>query len=398
MTNVGSGSSANRRALILVLDGVGCGQAHDSAEYGDAGSDTLGNLSRKMGGLPLPNLQALGLGRIAPLSGVASIAHPTGAWGSMEPQSAGKDSTTGHWEIAGVHLAQPFPTFPDGFPSEIVDAFSAATGRGVLGNCVASGTDIINRFAEQQRATGSWIVYTSADSVFQIAAHEEVIPLNELYRACEIARTQLQPPHNVSRVIARPFVGSAGAYTRTANRRDFSVVPVAETLIDALAAAGVSRNGVGKVDDLFAGRNLSAHHTENNRAGLAAIHQWFETVPRGFCFANLVDFDQLFGHRNDSPGFLGALIEFDQALPQLLAALKEDDLLFITADHGNDPTTPSTDHARERVPLLVAGPRVRPIGLGVRSTFSDLGATVAEWFDLEWRGRGTSFLKSIIPA
>lgn len=393
MTHVG-----NRRALILVLDGVGCGQAHDSAAYGDVGSDTLGNLSRLVGGLPLPNLEALGLGHIAPLEGVRAASSPTGAWGSMEPQSAGKDSTTGHWEIAGVHLEKPFPTYPHGFPPEVIDAFAQATGRPVLGNCVASGTDIINQFGAAQQETGAWIVYTSADSVFQIAAHEGLIPLAELYRGCEIARRLLQPPHNVSRVIARPFVGTAGAWTRTANRRDFSVAPVAETLIDALAEAGIPRGGVGKVDDLFAGRNLSSHHTQNNRDGLAAIHQWFDSTPRGFCFANLVDFDQLYGHRNDSRGFLGALVEFDQALPLLLSQLNEDDLLFITADHGNDPTTSSTDHARERVPLLVAGPRVQPISLGVRGTFSDLGATVAEWFGLSWRGRGTSFLESIVSA
>ncbi|MEO7995989.1 MAG: phosphopentomutase [Gemmatimonadaceae bacterium] len=390
--------AGNRRALILVLDGVGCGQAHDSAAYGDVGSDTLGNLSRKLGGLPLPNLEALGLGRIAPLEGVRAVANPTGAWGSMEPQSAGKDSTTGHWEIAGVHLAKPFPTYPKGFPPAVIEAFSKATGRGVLGNCVASGTDIINQYGAAQQESGDWIVYTSADSVFQIAAHEGLIPLDELYRASQIAREQLQPPHNVSRVIARPFIGSAGAWTRTANRRDFSVPPVAETLVDALAEAGIPRSGVGKVDDLFAGRNLTSQHTQNNQDGLKALYQWFDSAPRGFCFANLVDFDQLYGHRNDSRGFLGALVEFDQALPHLLSALKEDDLLFITADHGNDPTTSSTDHARERVPLLVAGPRVNPVSLGVRSTFSDLGATVAEWFGLSWRGRGTSFLDSIVSA
>ncbi|MEO7363534.1 MAG: phosphopentomutase [Gemmatimonadaceae bacterium] len=389
---------SNRRALILVLDGVGCGQAHDSAAYGDVGSDTLGNLSRLVGGLPLPNLEALGLGRVAPLEGVQAVSQPTGAWGSMEPQSAGKDSTTGHWEIAGVHLPKPFPTYPAGFPSGVIEDFSKATGRGVLGNCVASGTDIIKQFGAQQQETGSWIVYTSADSVFQVAAHEGLIPLTELYRACEIAREQLQAPHNVSRVIARPFIGQAGAWTRTANRRDFSVSPIAETLIDALAEAGIPRGGVGKVDDLFAGRNISTHHTRNNEDGLAEIHRWLDSTARGLCFANLVDFDQLYGHRNDSQGFLGALVEFDQALPHLLSALKEDDLLFITADHGNDPTTPSTDHARERVPLLVAGPRVNPVSLGVRDTFSDLGATVAEWFELSWRGRGTSFLDSIMHA
>ena len=393
-----------RRALILVLDGVGCGNAHDAAAYGDVGSNTLGNLAQTLGSLTLPNLQRLGLGNVAHIRGVAPTAVPsgspgsaTGAWGSMEPQSAGKDSTTGHWEIAGVLLEQPFPTYPHGFPPEVVQAFSAATGRAVIANCVASGTQVIKDFGEEQERTGAFIVYTSADSVFQVAANEDVIPLDELYRACHIARELLQPPHNVSRVIARPFVGSNGHYTRTANRRDFSVVPVAETLLDALAAAGIDRAGVGKVDDLFAGRSLSSQHTESNAAGLEALYHWLESKTRGFCFANLVDFDQLFGHRNDAPGFYGALVEFDNALPRLLAALNEDDLLFITADHGNDPTTPSTDHARERVPLLVAGPRVAPVSLGVRPTFSDLGATVADWFDLEWRGRGTSFLADIVP-
>lgn len=387
-----------RRALILVLDGVGCGAAADAAAYGDVGSDTLGNLSRVMKGLPLPALESLGLGRIAPLEGVRAVEQPTGAWGSMEPKSAGKDSTTGHWEIAGVHLEKPFPTYPHGFPPDVIERFTAATGRPVIGNTVASGTAIISEFADQQRETGAWIVYTSADSVFQIAAHEEWIPLEELYRACEIAREQLAPPHNVSRVIARPFLGSNGDWKRTANRRDFSVPPVAETLVDALAAAGVPRTGVGKVDDLFAGRNIKTVHTANNQIGIQALQSWLSSESRGLCFANLVDFDQLFGHRNDSPGFLGALVEFDRALPHLLAALKEDDLVFITADHGNDPTSASTDHARERVPLLVAGPRVTPVDLGVRATFSDLGATVAEWFELEWRGKGTSFLSSVIAA
>ncbi len=388
----------NRRALIVVLDGVGCGAAHDAAAYGDIGSNTLGNIARAVGGLPLPNLEKLGLGRVAPLQGVAPVTSPSGAWGSMEPQSAGKDSTTGHWEIAGVHLAQPFPTYPAGFPAEVIEQFSKLTGRSVIGNAVASGTAIINDFADQQKETAAWIVYTSADSVFQVAAHEQWIPLHELYRACEIARKMLVPPHNVSRVIARPFIGENGAWQRTAHRRDFSVEPVAETLLDSLARAGVPRGGAGKVDDLFAGRNLTTQHTENNAAGLAAIHSWMNSNSRGFCWANLVDFDQLFGHRNDVRGFLGALVEFDRALPHLLSELKEDDLLFITADHGNDPTTPSTDHARERVPLLVAGPRVNPVALGVRQTFSDLGATVADWFGVRFAGHGQSFLSSIVSA
>ena len=389
-------TTGNRRALIVVLDGVGCGAAHDAAAYGDVGSNTLGNIAHAVGGLRLPNLEALGLGNLATLEGVALVPAPGGAWGTMEPQSAGKDSTTGHWEIAGIHLAHPFPTYPNGFPANVIDEFRRATGRPVVGNCVASGTAIIETFAGQQRETGAWIVYTSADSVFQVAAHEGWIPLEELYRACEAARELLVAPNNVSRVIARPFIGENGQWNRTANRRDFSVAPTAETLLDTLAEAGIPRDGVGKVDDLFAGRNLTTRHTENNAAGITAINNWLNSETRGFCWANLVDFDQLYGHRNDVHGFVGALVEFDQALPHLLAQLKEDDLLFITADHGNDPTTASTDHARERVPLLVAGPRIRPVPLGVRSTFSDLGATVAAWFEVEWHGKGQSFLHSIL--
>lgn len=387
---------ATRRALILVLDGVGCGEAHDTAAYGDSGSNTLGNVARAAAGLSLPNLERLGLGNIAPIEGVAPRNDAAGAWGSMQPQSAGKDSTTGHWEIAGVRLARPFPTYPAGFPSDVVDAFARATGRGVIANTVASGTAVINEFAERQRETGGWIVYTSADSVFQVAANEEWIPLDELYRACEIARDLLVAPHDVSRVIARPFVGSNGSYTRTANRRDYSLPPAGVTLLDELERAGIPRTGVGKVDDLFAGRGIASRHTANNDEGIAAIREWFGGRARGLCFANLVDFDQMFGHRNDVPGFQGALEAFDRALPSLLQSLEEYDLLFISADHGNDPTTPSTDHARERVPLLVAGPRVVPGNLGTRDTFADLGATVAEWFGLAWRGTGTSFLSPLL--
>jgi phosphopentomutase len=257
------------------------------------------------------------------------------------------------------------------------------------------------RCGEEHQRTGAWIIYTSADSVFQIAAHEEVVPLAELYRACEIARILLAPPHDVSRVIARPFIGAPGAYARTGNRRDFSIQPPEETLLDALAAAGIARAGVGKVDDLFAGRSISARHTADNAEGVQGILEWLtDTTVRDrsigrFLFANLVDFDQLYGHRNDVPGFYSALRQFDAALPGLLTALREDDLLFVTADHGNDPTTPSTDHSRERVPLLAFGPRVRPVSIGERATFSDLGATVADWFGIAFRGRGTSFLPVI---
>ncbi len=385
-----------KRAAIVVLDGVGIGAAPDAARYGDVGSDTLGNISRAVGGMDLPNLQRAGLGNIAPLEGVAPAEQPAGAWGTLVPASAGKDSTTGHWEIAGVHLAKPFPTYPSGFPREIVDEFARRTGRGVIGNIVGSGTAVLDELGPAHERSGDWILYTSADSVFQVAAHEQVIPLDELYRACETARAMLVAPHDVSRVIARPFVGEPGAYVRTKNRRDFSIQPPEETLLDALAAAGVPRGGVGKVDDLFAGRAISSVHTSGNHEGILAIAEWLRSDASGLLFSNLVDFDQAFGHRNDVPGFYGALRQFDAALPDLLHLLREDDLLFITADHGNDPTTASTDHARECVPLLALGRRVHPVNLGRRATFSDLGATVAEWLGVSFRGRGTSFLPDLV--
>jgi phosphopentomutase len=385
-----------KRAAIIILDGVGIGEAPDAAKYGDSGSDTLGNVARACGGLTLPRLERFGLGNIRPIDGMRRRGDAVGAWGSMRPASAGKDSTAGHWEVAGVHLDRPFPTFPSGFPSEVIDAFARQTGRGVIGNVVGSGTDVIDRFAAEHRATGSWIVYTSADSVFQIAADEQVIPLEELYRACEIARKMLVPPNDVSRVIARPFETTPDGYKRTANRRDYSIAPPAETVLDALAKAGIPRGGVGKVDDLFAGRSLTSRHTASNAEGIRGIKEWLSNAESGFLFANLVDFDQLYGHRNDVAGFYGALREFDAALPSITSRLKEDDLLFITADHGNDPTTASTDHARELVPLLAGGMRVVPRDLGQRDTFSDLGATVAEWFGLSFRGRGKSFLSELV--
>jgi phosphopentomutase len=385
-----------RRAAVIVLDGVGVGGAKDAADYGDAGSDTLGHIADALGGIALPNLERLGLGRISHFNGLRSDVVPTGAWGSMQPASCGKDSTTGHWEIAGLHLDRPFPTYPSGFPADVVIEFSRRTGRGVIGNVVGSGTAIIDRFAAEQARTGGWILYTSADSVFQVAAHEQVIPLRELYAACAEARRMLVPPHDVSRVIARPFLGQPGAYRRTPNRRDFSLEPIGMTLLDALAAAGISRHGVGKVEDLFASRGITSRHTADNAEGLTAIAEWLAQSESGFLFANLVDFDQQFGHRNDVAGFYGALRQFDAAVPLLLQALREDDLLAITADHGNDPTTASTDHARERVPLLVTGARVLPRDVGERSTFSDLGATVADWFGIGFRGRGTSFLSEIL--
>ena len=387
-----------RRAAVIVLDGVGIGEAPDTPLYGDAGSNTLGNLARMLGGVTLPNLRESVLGNLADIAGMAPTDAPTAAHGIMVPSSAGKDSTTGHWEIAGVRLTRPFPTYPDGFPAEIVAEFSRQTGRRVIGNVVASGTGIIDQYGEEHQRTGDWILYTSADSVFQVAAHEATIPLSELYAACAIARRILVAPHDVSRVIARPFTGTPGAYRRTENRRDFSIAPPETTLLDALEAAGIPRAGVGKVDDLFAGRGISSQHTRDNAQGIALLHEWLAGANGGFLFANLVDFDQLYGHRNDVPGFHGALQEFDAALPRLVSQLREDDLLFITADHGNDPTTRSTDHARECVPLLAFGARVRPGSLGRRETFADLGATVAEWLGVSFRGAGRSFLSELTAA
>ena len=386
----------SRRAVILVLDGVGAGAAHDAAVYGDADSNTLGHVARAVGGFNLPALASYGLGNILELDGMPASSSADGAWGRMEPASAGKDSTTGHWEIAGVHLEKAFPTYPRGFPADIVAEFSRLTGRGVLGNVVSSGTEVLDSYGAEHMQTGQWILYTSADSVFQVAAHEGVVPLDELYSACAAARKMLVPPHDVSRVIARPFEGKPGAFRRTVNRRDYSIVPPAETLLDALAAAGIARNGVGKVDDLFAKRSIESHHTASNADGIDLIRSWVAGGESGLLFANLVDFDQLYGHRNDVAGFYNSLREFDFALPSITSALREEDLLFITADHGNDPTTASTDHAREAAPLLAIGPGVRPGDLGVRRTFSDLGATVGDWLGVSFRGRGESFLPQLV--
>ncbi len=384
------------RLALVVLDGVGIGAAPDAPSYGDEGSHTLANTARAVGGFDLPNLERLGLGRLADIQGLRNDRRATAAHGVLRPRSAGKDSTTGHWEIAGVQLDRPFPTYPSGFPRELVEAFGMATGRPVIANVVGSGTDVIARFGSEHLQTGAWILYTSADSVFQIAAHEDVVPLDELYAACDTARKLLVPPHDVARVIARPFVGVPGSFRRTSNRRDISLEPPAPTLLDALEEAGVSRQGVGKVDDLFAGRGISSRHTRDNGEGIEAISEWLETASGGLLFANLVDFDTLYGHRNDPVGFYHALREVDQAIPGWLDRLSDNDLLILTADHGNDPTTASTDHSREYVPALVAGRRVRAVPFGIRETFADLGASVAEYFGIPFRGSGRSFLGEMI--
>jgi phosphopentomutase len=384
-----------RRAAIIVLDGLGIGPARDTAAYGDGGSDTLGNVARSAGPLRLPNLTRLGLGHCAALPGVPAVAAPGAAFGVCEPASAGKDSTTGHWEICGLILDRPFTTYPDGFPPEIIAAFAERTGRGVIGNVAGSGTAMIDRHGAEHVATGQWIVYTSADSVFQVAAHESVVPIEELYAACQTAREILTGEHAVSRVIARPFTGGPGTWARTARRKDFSVEPTAETLLDRLAARHIPRIGVGKVDDLFAGRGISAVHTATNAEAYGMIETALRSMSRGLLFANVIEFDQTWGHRNDVPGFVRGLEELDRAVPRLLSGMRPDDLVIFTADHGNDPTTPSTDHSREVVPLLVAGPRVRPVGLGRRRSFADIGQTVAEFLGAGVLAAGTSFLGEV---
>jgi phosphopentomutase len=384
-----------RRAAIIVLDGLGIGPAHDTADYGDAGSNTLGNVARMVGGLDLPCLGGLGLGCCAPLAGVPATATPRGAFGVCEPLSPGKDSTTGHWELCGLILAAPFPTYPAGFPSDLIAEFSRRTGRGVLGNKAASGTLILDEFGAEHRRTGNWIVYTSADSVFQVAAHETTVPLKELYAACTAARELLQGEHGVSRVIARPFTGESGAWTRTPRRKDFSLPPPGPTLLDRLAEHHVPRLGVGKVDDLFAGRAISSIHTATNAEAYSLIASALMSMHRGLLLANVIEFDQSWGHRNDVPGFHAGLLALDRALPHLLDRVREEDLVIFTADHGNDPTTPSTDHSREVVPLLVVGPRVRPVPLGRRTTFADVGQTVADFLGVPPLPAGTSFLPEV---
>ncbi|HXL08566.1 MAG TPA: phosphopentomutase [Gemmatimonadales bacterium] len=385
-----------KRAAIIVLDGLGIGACPDQAAYGDTGSDTLGNVARAVGGLDLPNLERLGLGGTRGIPGLAPGVSARAAYGVALPASAGKDSTTGHWEICGVLLSQPFRTYPQGFPRELLDQFARRTGRGWLGNKPASGTQIIAELGEEHQRTGKWIVYTSADSVFQVAAHEHTVPPEELYRACRAARELLVGEHAVSRVIARPFTGRPGAYQRTPGRRDFSIPPVGETLLDRLAAAGVPRIGIGKVDDLFAGRNITSEHTPTNRDAYRLVERALDETERGFIFVNVIEFDQTWGHRNDVAGFHEGLRELDAWIPRLEARATGDDVIILTADHGNDPTTPSTDHSREAVPILALGGGVRARPLGERRTFADMGATVAEFFGVTPPlAAGTSFLAEI---
>jgi phosphopentomutase len=384
------------RVIWIVLDSVGVGEMPDAAAYGDVGSDTLGNIAR-IRGLHVPNLCRLGLGNLKPIPQLPQAAAPEGDYGRCALASPGKDTTTGHWEMVGIHLPKPFPLYPHGFPPEIISEFEDRIGRSALGNKAASGTEIIAELGEEHMRTGSPIVYTSADSVFQIAAHEEVIPLWELYRICEIAREILHGPHEVGRVIARPFEGEPGAFRRTANRHDYAVPPPRGMLLDRLEEKKIPVYSVGKIFDVFLGRGVSEHvKTKSNADGMAKTLEAMKEQSTGLIYVNLVDFDQQYGHRNDVEGYGNALEEFDRWLPAFEAALQPYDLAILTADHGCDPTTPSTDHSREYTPLIVFGPHaLQGVDLGLRSTLSDIGQTVAENFNTSIE-KGTSFLSQIL--
>ena len=383
------------RVILIVLDSVGAGELPDAATYGDEGSNTLGNIADAVG-LRVPALRSLGLARVARIGEPSPP--PVGAFGRMAEASAGKDSVTGHWEIAGVVLEKPFPTFPDGFPADVIAEFERRIGRPSLGNTVASGTVIIDELGPEHVRTGAPIVYTSADSVFQIAAHESVIPLDDLYRMCEAAFEIVGRGMGVGRVIARPFVGEPGAFRRTSNRRDFALDPVQPTLLDHVKAAGLPVIAIGKIDDLFAGRGITrAIHTTSDEHGMDALEAELAATPRGLIAANLVDFDTQYGHRNDPAGYAANLERFDARLARLLPRLAPHDLLVITADHGNDPTTPSTDHSREHVPVLLSGAAVRAgVDIGTRPTFADLGQTLADVLGVPPLGHGRSFRADIL--
>jgi phosphopentomutase len=411
------------RVIVIVLDSVGIGELPDASAYGDEGSNTLGNIAARVP-LDIPTLRSLGLGQLVPLGGSAAdsrastshddVSRPPviGSYGRMAEASPGKDSVTGHWEMMGVVLDQPFPTFPSGFPADVIAEFERRIGRQTLGNVVASGTEVIDRLGPEHLRTGKPIVYTSADSVFQVAAHEDIIPIAEQYRICDIAFDLVARGMGVGRVIARPFVGAPGSFKRTANRHDYALEPIAETLLDLLAAEHVPVIAIGKINDLFAGRGIArAIHTASDAEGMERLEEAMAEAKDGFVFVNLVDFDTVYGHRNDVTGYAANLERFDDALGRLLPMLRGSDLLVVTADHGNDPSTPSTDHSREYVPILIAGgpapdsalratsgsPHVRRgIDVGTRETFADLGQTIAANFGVGPLAHGTSFLEDIV--
>ena len=384
------------RVVLIVLDSCGCGAAPDAASYGDSGANTLGNMAQALGGLALPELGKLGLGHLTKIAGVPPCPAPSGAYGKMREASHGKDTTTGHWELGGLLVNQGFATFPNGFPLEMIDEFERKTGRKTLGNKTASGTEIIVELGAEHCASGALIVYTSADSVFQIAAHEEVVPLAELYRICEIAR-ELCDRYRIARVIARPFVGKPGSFKRTYNRRDFSTPPPQPTVLNRIAESGLPVVGVGKIWDIYAGCGVTEQiHTEGNTDSLVRTRQALDKLKRGLLFVNLVDFDMLYGHRRDAKGYYAALREFDDFVPELRAMLGPRDLVMLVADHGNDPTFHGTDHTREDVPLLAFQRREHGVDLGLRLGFYDVAQTLCAAFALPPWPRGVSFLEQVV--
>lgn len=385
------------KVCVMVLDSVGIGELPDARDFGDQGAHTLGHIAERVPSIRLPHLRSLGLGNITDIPGIDPVDKPAGCYGKMAETSVGKDTMTGHWELMGLRVKIPFKTYPNGFPDALIEAFEQETGRSVIGNKPASGTEILEELGEEHMRTGAWIVYTSADSVFQIAAHEDVIPLEELYDACRVARRLTHGEYAVGRVIARPFVGKPGAWKRTSNRHDYAVKPPAPTALNALKNAGKSVIGVGKIGDIFSMEGLTeSNPTKGNPDGVKKTIEVMKREFEGLCFTNLVDFDSLYGHRRDPEGYARALMEFDSALPALMDAFSERDLLIITADHGNDPVHPGTDHTREYVPLLVWSPALSGgVPLGVRSTFADVAATVLDNFGLAPMEEGISFLKEL---
>ncbi|MBI6873026.1 phosphopentomutase [Clostridium aciditolerans] len=387
-----------KRTILIVLDSVGIGEMPDSAKYGDVGSDTLGNVSKAVGGLKLPNMEKLGLGNIDGVKNITKCENPMGSFGKCAELSIGKDTVTGHWEIAGVVLEEPLNTYPEGFSEDIIKEFESKIGRKIIGNKVASGTEIIKELGEEHIKTGSPIVYTSADSVFQIAAHEDVIPLDELYNMCQIARKMFIGEKAVGRIIARPFIGEPGQFTRTSNRRDFALDPFDKTMLEYIKEKGISVMAVGKIEDIYNKKGITdAVHIKNNMDGIDKTLEYMKENKNGLIFTNLVDFDMLYGHRNDAVGYAKALVDVDNRIPEVISAMKEDDILILTADHGCDPTTESTDHSREYIPVIVYGKKIKSgINIGVRKSFSDIGKTILDLLKIENNLYGDSFAKEIL--
>lgn len=386
-----------KRVILIVLDSVGIGEMRDASDYGDLGSDTLGNTSKAVGGISLPNMEKMGLGHIQGIKNINRVDNPTGSFGKCAELSIGKDTVTGHWEIAGVVLREPLNTYPNGFPEEIIKEFEEKVGRKVIGNKVASGTEIIKELGEEHIKTGCPIIYTSADSVFQIAAHEEVISLEELYKMCKIAREMFVEEKAIGRIIARPFIGEEGNFTRTANRRDFALDPFGKTMLDYIKEKGLSVMAVGKIEDIYNKKGITdAVHIKGNMDGVDKTIDYMKKEKEGLIFTNLVDFDMLYGHRNDFQGYAKALVDFDNRVPEIISNMKDDDVLVLTADHGCDPTTESTDHSREYIPVLAYGKEIKSgIDIGVRKSFSDIGKTILELLGIENELYGESFVKEI---